>query len=158
MLHGVLILVLAVLAFLVGQNEHVRYRHAYAECHKQQVADRDLLRRDVCYNFDDRLLFKDAVDCEGAEKRLRLSLVLCAIHLWGSGSSLTHMYHTLTGSYLALFFTIMTPLLFGMYLLKAKSTELAVLDKMEKLMGKAKPAKVKQKRIDANDRAVCYKY
>ena len=152
MIYPTLIIILCFLALLIGQNEHVRYKHAYAECAAQQSADRELLMRDVCYNFDDRILFKDTVDCDGAERRLRLSLVMCAIHRWGSENSVMHMFHTMTGSYWALFFTIMTPLLFAMYLWKSRSTELAVLDRMGKLMGKVK--KTPRKKAET---AVCYR-
>jgi len=148
---------LACLVFLVGQNEHVRYKHAYAECSKRRQADEELLRRDVCFNFDDRLLFKDAVDCEGAERRLRLSVVMCAIHTWGRESSVADMYHMLTGSYLALFCTLMTPLLFAMYLWKARSTELAIFDRFERYSKRRQKKKPKHL-PSVEGRAVCYKY
>ncbi len=141
---------------MIGHHEHVRYRHAYSDCNEQHMADHELLRRDVCCNYEDRIMFKEAVDCEGAEKRLRLSVVMCALTKWVKESNLSNMLDTLTGSYWALFITVMTPVLFAMYLYKSQATELAIMEKLERYAHKKRRRK-QPKAISKSDTAVCYK-
>lgn len=143
-----------ILVFVVfaGHNEYVKYKHAFIDCHTQQKSDVELLNRDVCFNYEDRLLFENSVDCIGAEKRLRVSTMACAMQKWFHGSSVMHIYNTLMSSYWAVFLTLMTPILFAMYLWKSRSTELAIMDKMGRLMKKTR----KSVKWDKNT-AVCYK-
>lgn len=135
------IIVFILILGLLGYNEHIRYRHLHADCMKQQSADRDLLNRDVCFIYEDRVKFQATVDCDGAERRLRVSVVACAIQRWIVESNATHLVQTLTGSFWALFATIMVPLLFSLWLWKSRSTELAIFDRIERLMKKQKHRK-----------------
>lgn len=145
-------LVILTLFVFTCQNEYVKYHHAFLDCTKQQRSDIELLSRDVCFNYEDRLMFEHSVDCSGAEKRLRVSTMACAMQKWFHASSLMHIYNTLMTSYLTMFLTIMTPILFAMYLWKSKATELAIVDKMGKIMKKSR----KSTKWDKNT-AVCYR-
>ena len=141
-------------------NEHTRYRHAYADCAEQQYADRDLLMRDVCFNFEDRLRFRDTVDCQGAERRLRVPLVMCALQHWLAQSNAATLYSMLTGSFWALFATVMVPLLFGMWLLNSRATQLAMVERMGVLFKRARVKEKTPKQLKAfssRDTAISYK-
>lgn len=67
---------------MVAHNEYVRYQHAFWDCSAQHDADSELLNRDVCTSYEDRLLFKNKVDCAGAERRLLATVWRCAVTKW----------------------------------------------------------------------------
>jgi hypothetical protein len=78
------------------------------------MSDMELLNRDVC-SLSDRLKFKTTVDCEGAERRLRISVQMCTFYTWGSESSISRIFYELTGSYWALVGVILPLVIAYMY-------------------------------------------
>lgn len=148
-------IVVGILLSVVGHHEYVRFQHNLSECHLQRNADSELLMRDVCFNHEDRILFRDSVNCDGAERRLRVSPWSCALQEWFLKSNLTEMFREMTGSYWRLLLVVMLPLLFSMWLWKSHRTEMAVVEKMGKLMGKLKNGKIKGK--NKLGTAVCYR-
>jgi amino acid permease len=117
---------------LIYQNEHILFHHAYFDCQVQQEKDTELLSRDICIDYHDRLKFKETVDCDGAEKRLRLNIYMCTLQLWANRTSITHIYHLLTGSYWGLLGFLLPILGWFLYLKSWERREKNVLDAFKK--------------------------
>lgn len=92
-------LVILFVSYQIVQHERQKYFEYFHECKLQQRSDQNLLNRDVCMDAEDRVQFKGSVDCEGAEKRLRLSPEACAGRKWRESSQVMHLWSTMTGSY-----------------------------------------------------------
>lgn len=107
-------LIFSVCAILIYSHENQRFYHAYYDCLKQHMIDMELLNRDVC-SREDRLKFKETVDCEGAERRLRISVQMCTMYTWAVQSSLSRIFYELTGSYWSLIGLILPILVAWMY-------------------------------------------
>jgi hypothetical protein len=103
-----------VVCILVYSSENARFQHAYHDCLEQNAVDLELTNRDVCTNHEDRLMFKDSINCEGAERRLRMSVHTCTFYNWASESNISQLYHRLTGNYWALLGVIIP--LVGIYM------------------------------------------
>lgn len=131
---------LGLLVALFAHHEWIRFHHAHSECQKAARADRELLSRDVCIFIEDRLTFGERVDCDGAEKRLRISPIACGFQHWALESSPVRIYLMMTQSYWAVFLLLMTPLLFAMWLYKSSRTELAIADRMVGMVGRIQEA------------------
>lgn len=69
--------ILFILMLLLAPSYILHYR----QCLQQQQADSELLDRDVCVNPFDRELFKNSVDCVGAQDRLQLKAEYCAFFM-----------------------------------------------------------------------------
>ena len=95
---GYFVILIAFL-FFVYQGEHVILKHSLHDCETEQESDIELLNRDVCSSSYDRERFRGTVDCEGAERRLRLNKYLCALNKWVSRSKITEFFQMLFGSY-----------------------------------------------------------
>jgi len=122
--------------FLLGifyASEHVRIQNCYFDCIVQSVADGELMERDVCRNPDDRIMFKDNVDCEGAERRMRMSIMACTLHNWATQSSVSHIYHKVTESYWTLLGIVLPILLLYLYLWHQRKMQLEVLDRFKRM-------------------------
>lgn len=125
-------ILLPIFILLIYQSEHILIQHAYFDCMVQQEKDEELLSRDICTDYHDRLKFKDTVDCDGAEKRLRLHIVMCTLQLWAKKTSITHVYHMITGSYWALLGVLLPIMFWILYLYSWERREKNVLNAFKK--------------------------
>ncbi len=125
-----------VILVLIYAHENARLQHAYHDCIGQFVADSELMSRDVCRHFEDRVMFKDSVDCEGAEKRLKLSIPVCTLYKWSVESSLSRMFHDLTGSYWALLGLVLPLLGLYMFFWNQRRMQMDVFDNVGKILSK----------------------
>jgi len=125
-------LLLPILLLLIYQSEHILLQHAYFDCFIQQEKDNELLQRDICMDFHDRLKFKETVDCDGAEKRLRLNIYMCTLQMWASRTQITHVYHMITGSYWGLLGFLLPMIGWFLYLKSCERREKNVLDAFKK--------------------------
>ncbi len=121
---------------LIYAHENARLQHAYYDCVAQSIADRELMIRDVCRQFEDRLLFKESVDCEGAEKRLRMSIPMCTLFKWSVESSLARMFNDLTGSYWALLGLFLPLVGLYMFFWNQRRMQMDVFDRVGSIMKK----------------------
>lgn len=110
------ILVATFVVALIYASEHVRIQHAYYDCIVQTLSDGELIERDVCRNPDDRIRFKDTVDCDGAERRLRMSNLACTLHSWASQSSVSGVYAKVTESYWTILGIVLPIVMLYLYL------------------------------------------
>ena len=113
--------------------EFTVFQHAYFDCKKQNNSDWELIYRDVCINYEDRILFKDSVDCEGAERRLRMNVPVCTLYTWASKSTPSQLYKRLTDSYWSVIGIFMPIVLMYMYLWSKRKSEMDLADKFAKL-------------------------
>lgn len=97
----VIMVVLCLVAF-VGWHELHRYNDCLDDCLEQAEKDYELLQRDVCQSAHDRVKFGSMIDCDGAQRRLRLEPRMCALHKWRLESQLMHVYSIMTQSYWAI--------------------------------------------------------
>lgn len=93
-----LIVMLCLVAF-VGWHELHRYNECLHDCLEQAEKDYELLQRDVCQSAHDRVKFGGMIDCDGAQRRLRIEPKMCAWHKWRLESQLMHVYSLMTQSY-----------------------------------------------------------
>lgn len=102
----------------ITRNELFKYHHAQHECWNQQAANNELLRSKICMDPVKRLQFKSAgtVDCDKAERELRLTSAQCAFQLWWSQSAIIDLYTKLTHSYWTLLGLILPLCMWSMYL------------------------------------------
>lgn len=112
---------------LIIPYEVFRLKHANEDCYEQQFKDLDLLSRDVCANPEDRLLFKDSVQCEAAEKRQRFSINECTIHKWSDHSDVLEKH------YYPIIVCSMILILWYMYLWSKRRSEAHFIEKMHQL-------------------------
>jgi hypothetical protein len=77
-----IIVIVGIILLVVASHEWSRYQDCLYNCIRQFNVDIDLLNRDVCTNAIDRLQFRDTVDCEGADRRMRLTVNQCALAEW----------------------------------------------------------------------------
>lgn len=131
-------LIFSVCAILIYSYENQRFRHAYYDCLKQHMTDMELINRDVC-SMTDRLKFKDTVDCEGAERRLRISVQMCTLYTWGAQSSISRIYFELTGSYWSILGLILPIFFIWMYFWNQRK----IVDKFGELFNKTKKERKK---------------
>jgi hypothetical protein len=155
------ILSLVSLLILMGQYEYFRFKHNHHDCIEQQLKDYDLLSRDLCQDMDDRYRFRNEVDCEGAERRLRVGIYQCAFQKWWKESSAVDMFNTLTGSYWSLMGIILPLIVAMMYFRNKFQTDMAIVDRMERITDKMNSKKKKSigelKGIKATDNALAYR-
>lgn len=118
--------ILLLLEFTVFQN-------AYFDCKRQNTADLELVNRDVCINPEDRILFTDTVDCEGAEKRLRMNVPVCTVYTWASKSNPSQLFKRLTDSYWSIIGIFLPLCLMYMYLWSQRKSEMALAEKFDKM-------------------------
>ena len=111
--------------------ETIRYQHTKDDCIQQQQKDVDLLSRDVCADAEDRLKFQKVVDCESAERRLRLTIDQCTKQKWISNLFVVDVYTYLCNSYYTTVTCIMIIVLWYMWLWSKRKSEAHALDKME---------------------------
>jgi len=128
-----------VTVFLLGliyASEHVRVQHAYYDCITQALTDGELVERDVCVNPDDRMRFKDSVDCDGAERRMRMSVLACTLHSWASKSSVSDVYGKVTESYWTILGIVLPVLLVYLYLWSQRKMQTELFDKFKRMSKK----------------------
>ena len=118
------------LCFLVYQNEHVRFQNSRIDCQLQHERDAELLMRDVCQNLHDRMRFRMQVDCEGAERRLRVNAWVCAIQSWTEKSSITGFIHMFLGSYWAMLGLILPIAFWWLHLYMSKKRDKRKTDEL----------------------------
>ena len=118
--------------------EHTRLQHAYHDCKKQHASDWELINRDVCTNYEDRILFKESIDCEGAEKRLRMTITVCTLYTWASESNPSIIYRRLTESYFAIIGIVLPIVLMYIYLWSKRKSEMELAEKFSKMIKKSK--------------------
>lgn len=133
---------------LIYSYENQRFQHAWYDCIEKQMSDRELVRRDVC--LEDRKLFKNSVDCEGAERRLRISVPMCTLYTWSVESSIAQIYYRLTGSYWSLFGIILPLLIAYMYFWNQRKMQTGMMEKFGELFVKTKKLKKSGKRDFGN--------
>lgn len=117
----IVVLCLLLVAVFVWFQETQRYDFCFDECSEQFNKDVSLLNEGICLNANTRLRFQQLVDCEGAEKRVRIMPRDCAWHKWRSESQLMHLYVLLTGSYWSLTMFVLPLCMFGMWLRSRES-------------------------------------
>ncbi len=142
------------LLLLIYSYEHARINHAYHDCTHQNAIDRELLLRDICIFPEERLRFTASVDCVGAERRQRMSILLCTLHKWSVESAIAEIWNRLTYSYWTIA-GILIPLLLGyMYFWSQRRLQMDMMGKFGELLGK----KEKRKMIrDKGRNAISYR-
>ena len=130
---------------LVCILESIRFKNAFHDCAYQHESDKDLISRDVCLFPEDRLKFKDAVDCEGAERRLRLTIFICTLYSWSSESITLHVWHTLTGSYWAMCGILLPLLIAYMHFWSQRKLQMDVMGQFGKYLKLGEKKKKKSK-------------
>lgn len=149
--------------FIILQYEYIRFKQIHHQCLEQQATDHDLLSRDICQDMEDRYRFRNKVDCEGAEQRLKVTLFHCAFEKWWKTSSLVDMFNTLTGSYWSLMGMILPVIVALLYFRNKYQTEMAMADRIERISDKLtkKPKMIKedekQLKIKSTDNALAYR-
>ena len=98
----IVLIILLGLAIPVYWHELHRYNQCLEQCNEDHQRDFALLEQDICQSAYKRIQFKDRVDCEGAERRIKVSVRDCALHKWRLESHLMHILSTMTHSYWAI--------------------------------------------------------
>jgi len=143
------------LLLLIYSYEHVRLQNAYHDCTHQNAADRELLLRDICLFPEERLRFAESVDCVGAERRQRMSIVMCTLHKWSVESAIAEIWQRLTHSYWSIV-GILIPLLLGyMYFWSQRKLQMDMMGKFGELLGKREKRKEIRSNRDRN--AISYR-
>lgn len=117
----IFLLCLLLVGIFVWFHETQRYDFCHHECSEQFNKDIALLNEGICINAHSRLKYQRLVDCDGAEKRMRIMPRDCAWHKWRSESQVMHIYVLLTGSYWSLTMFVMPLCMFAMWLWSRQS-------------------------------------
>ena len=129
------------LLLLIYSYEHPRFNNAYHDCTRQNIADHELLLRDICVFPEERLRFSDSVDCVGAERRQRMSVFACTLHKWSVESAVAEIWGRLTYSYWTIA-GILIPLLLGyMYFWSQRKLQMDMMGKFGEILGKREKRK-----------------
>lgn len=128
---------------LFAVPEFTRFYHSYYDCIHQNYIDLDLLSRDVCGAVN-RIKFRHNVDCEGAEKRQRLSIFACSIDKWAETSYLMVFSRKVMSSYLysmgflgiLLLFYLLPASLFSLHLWSKRKSEQSMLNSLNSIIAK----------------------
>lgn len=124
-------------------------QHAYYDCLEKRISDSELITRDVCK--EDRFLFQKNVDCDGAERRLRISIFVCTIYTVCSESFISEIFQKLTSSYFTIICTILPIIVAYMYFWSQRKVQMDMMGKFGELFGK----RIKKKKVFGN--ALSYK-
>ena len=135
------ILVVCTILLLIYSYEHTRLQNAYHDCTHQNAVDRELLLRDICLFAEERLRFTDTVDCVGAERRQRSSILMCTLYKWSVESAVAEIWQRLTHSYWSIV-GILIPLLLGyMYFWSQRKLQMDMMGKFGEILGKREKRK-----------------